>query len=373
MQSKKSPKFILSGGGTGGHIYPAIAIANELKARFPYAQFLFVGAENRMEMQKVPKAGYDIKGLNISGIQRDNLLKNFSLPFKIINSLLKANQIIKDFKPDMVIGTGGYASGPTMWVAAQKGIPVLIQEQNSFPGITNKLLKNKAFAICTAYDGMQNYFPQEKTHLTGNPIRSDLFSNLPDQKESKEKFGLNPDKPAILSVGGSLGARTLNNTWTKNFKDLIDNDIQLIWQTGQLEWNKINSIEELKHPNIHITEFIYDMNIAYAAADIIVSRAGAMAISELTLIGKPIVLVPLPTAAEDHQTKNAQNLVNHKAAKMVEDKNAQSHLIKTTIELSQNKFEKEELSSNIKKLAKPNSAKDIVDIIVDKLKTNHII
>ncbi|MXV38833.1 undecaprenyldiphospho-muramoylpentapeptide beta-N-acetylglucosaminyltransferase [Flavobacteriaceae bacterium Ap0902] len=367
QSSKISPRFILSGGGTGGHIYPAIAIANTLKARFPHAQFLFIGAQDKMEMQKVPKAGYDIKGLNIAGIQRDNLFKNITLPFKVIDSLIKTNKIIKDFKPNMVIGTGGYASGPTMWAAAKKGIPVLIQEQNSFPGITNKLLKNKTFAICTAYDGMAKYFPQDKIHLTGNPIRTDLFTNLPNQKASKEKFGLNPNKPVILSVGGSQGSRTLNNTWIKDVKNLIQEDIQLIWQTGKLEWNKINALQEPKHPNIHITEFIYDMNTAYAAADVIVSRAGAMAISELTLVGKPLILVPLPTAAEDHQTKNAQNLVDHKAAKMVKDDVAVVELSDAAITLSKNETEKNLLSKNIKELAKPNAAEDIADIIVNKL------
>lgn len=365
--SKISHKFILSGGGTGGHIYPAIAIANELKARFPHAQFLFVGANDRMEMQKVPKAGYDIQGLNIAGIQRDHLIKNITLPFKVISSLWKAHKIIQEFKPDMVIGTGGYASGPTMWAAAQKGIPVLIQEQNSFPGITNKLLKNKAFAICTAYDGMDKYFPKDKIHFTGNPIRSNLFTELPDQKKSKEKFGLDPNKTVIFSVGGSSGARTLNNSWIQGYQKLIDKDIQLIWQTGQLEWNKIKALEAVQHPHIHIQEFIYDMTSAYAAADIIVSRAGAMAISELCLIGKPVILVPLPTAAEDHQVKNAQNLVNHKAAQMVLDDKAVEDLTTSAIDLNQNKVEKEKLSQHIKTLAKPDAAKHIVEIITQEL------
>ena len=220
--SKISPKFILSGGGTGGHIYPAIAIANELKARFPQAEFLFVGAKDKMEMQKVPKAGYAIEGLWISGIQRDNLLKNIALPFKLGSSILESQKIIKKLKPDMVIGTGGFASGPIMYVAGQKGIPILIQEQNSFPGITNKLLKNKAFAICTAYDKMENFFPKEKIHLTGNPIRTELFTNLPNKQQAKEKFGLDPNKAVILSVGGSLGSRTLNNAWKNDIQKLIE-------------------------------------------------------------------------------------------------------------------------------------------------------
>lgn len=366
--SKISPKIILSGGGTGGHIYPAIAIANEIKARFPQADILFVGAKDKMEMEKVPKAGYPIEGLWISGIQRSNKLKNLSLPLKVASSLWNARKIIKNFKPDVVIGTGGFASGPIMYAAAQKGIPVLIQEQNSFPGITNKLLKNKAFAICTAYDKMENYFPKEVVHQTGNPIRTDLFTNLPEQRSAKEKFGLNPNKTVILSVGGSLGSRTLNNAWMNGIQKLVDDDIQLIWQTGKLEWNKINSIESLKHKLIHSTEFIYEMNQAYAAADVIVSRAGAMAISELTLIGKPTILVPFPFAAEDHQTKNAQNLVDHDAAKMITDKEAPEHLVNTAITLIENKNEQEILSQNIKKLAKPNATSDIVDLVERKLK-----
>ena len=362
-----SPKFILSGGGTGGHIYPAIAIADELKARFPQSEILFVGAKDKMEMEKVPKAGYPIKGLWISGFQRDNLFKNTTLPFKILSSLWDSNKIINDFKPNVLIGTGGFASGPMMYAAAKKGIPILIQEQNSFPGITNKLMKNKAFAICTAYDQMSKYFPENVLHHTGNPIRTDLFINLPQKNVAKEKFGLNPQKPVILSIGGSLGSRTLNNAWINGIQDLITNDIQLLWQTGKLEWNKINSLSAVKHELIHPTEFIYNMNEAYAAADIIVSRAGAMAISELTLIGKPTILVPFPYAADDHQTKNAQNLVDHNAAKLITDSEAEQKLVKSAIELIQNAEEKATLSENIQKLAKPNATRDIVDLIAKQL------
>jgi len=365
--SKISPKIILSGGGTGGHIYPAIAIANEIKSRFPQADILFIGAQDKMEMEKVPKAGYEIKGLWISGIDRANLLANLTFPFKLISSLWEAKNITNKFKPDIAIGTGGFASGPMMYVAAKKGVPVLIQEQNSFPGITNKLLKKEAFAICTAYDNMAKYFPEDKIHYTGNPIRADLFMNLPEQKAAKIELGLDPNKPLILSVGGSLGSRTLNNTWTHGIQELIDNDIQLLWQTGKLEWNKINSNSNLKHELIQITEFIYEINQAYAAADIIVSRAGAMAISELTLIGKPTILVPFPFAAEDHQTKNAESLSQHQAAILISDKEAEQKLTATAINLIKNKTEQKILSNNIKNLAKPNATKDIVDLIEEKL------
>lgn len=365
--SKISPKIILSGGGTGGHIYPAIAIANEIKNRFPQADILFVGANNKMEMEKVPKAGYPIKGFWISGINRSKMLSNFTLPFQIIDSLWKSRQIIQEFKPDLAIGTGGFASGPLLYVAANKNIPVLIQEQNSFPGITNKLLKNKAFAICTAYEGMQQYFPADKIHLTGNPIRTELFTNLPEKNESKEKLGFDPQKPLILSVGGSLGSRTLNNAWSSGLNQLIENDIQLLWQTGKLEWNKINAEANSKSNLIQAVEFIYEMNLAYAAADIIVSRAGAMAISELTLISKPCILVPYPFAAEDHQTKNAESLVKKNAAKMLTDADAENKLVDTAIDLINNENEQKRLIENIQEMAKPRATQDIVDIIQRKI------
>ena len=368
--SRISPRIILSGGGTGGHIYPAIAIADEIRNRFPVAEILFVGAEDKMEMEKVPKAGYKIEGLWISGLQRDSMLKNITLPFKLISSLAASFRIIKRFRPDMVIGTGGFASGPVMYAAAKKGIPVLIQEQNSFPGITNKLMKNKAFAICTAYDNMEKFFPKENVHHTGNPIRSELFTNLDDQRAAKERFGLDPDKPLILSVGGSLGSRTLNNAWLEGIDDITENGIQLLWQTGKTDWERLHNDKNLKNTLIHLTEFIYNMNYAYAAADVIVSRAGAMAISELTLIGKPVILVPFPYAAEDHQTKNAENLVNHGAALMITDNEANEKLTETAIELIQNKEKQENLRRNIQQLAKPNATKDIVDLVVTKLNLN---
>ncbi len=363
-----SPKIILSGGGTGGHIYPAIAIADEIKNRLPNAQILFVGARDKMEMEKVPKAGYEIKGLWISGLQRKNMLANVSFPLKLASSLLESNKILKSFQPDIAVGTGGFASGPLLWAASQKKIPIVIQEQNSFPGITNKMLRNRAKAICVAYSGMDQYFPSDKIHLTGNPIRSELFTDLPDPLTAKQHFELNPHKPVILSVGGSLGSRTLNNAWTYGMDQLIENDVQLIWQTGKLEYEKIKSNPRSNHPNVYVTDFIYNMKSAYAAADIIISRAGAMAISELCLIGKPTILVPYPYAAEDHQTKNAESLVKDKAAIMIPDNQAVDNLVFQSIELIKDKNKQNSLANYIKKLGKPNATKDIVNIVLDNLK-----
>ncbi len=368
MQSyRTSPKIIISGGGTGGHIYPAIAIADEIKSRLPEAQIIFVGAEGKMEMEKVPKAGYQIKGLPIAGIDRGNMLANLKFPFKLQKSLSLAKNILNEFKPDIAIGTGGYASGPLLWQAARQNIPIVIQEQNSFPGITNKLLKNKASAICVAYEGITQ-FPKEKTHYTGNPIRSEIFQNLPTRDYAIQTFGLNPEKKVILSVGGSQGSRTLNNAWLDGIHNLQDADVQLVWQTGKLDYEKIKSQAPNNLDGIHITEFIYDMKTAYAAADMIVSRAGAMAISELALIGKPVILVPFPFAAEDHQTKNAQALVKNHAAKMFTDQQVPDYLVNAAIELIQNENEKRQLSENLNKLGKPNATKEIVDILLNLIK-----
>ncbi|MFV0305477.1 MAG: undecaprenyldiphospho-muramoylpentapeptide beta-N-acetylglucosaminyltransferase [Moheibacter sp.] len=365
--SKTSPKIIISGGGTGGHIYPAIAIADEIKRRLPDAQILFVGAEGKMEMEKVPKAGYSIKGLPILGINRSNLLSNFKFPFKLQKSLRLAKQIIKEFQPDVAIGTGGYASGPLLWQAAGNNVPIVIQEQNSFPGITNKLLKNKASAICVAYEGIEQ-FPKEKTHQTGNPIRAELFQNLSERHEAIQSFGLDSNKKVILSIGGSQGSRTLNNAWKADIEKLQKEDVQLIWQTGKLEYEKINKELSSTLDGIHITEFIYDMKIAFAAADIIVSRAGAMAISELSLVGKPTVLVPFPYAAEDHQTKNAMALVNKNAAIMFTDEQVPEQLVNSTLDLLEDELKQKELAGNLKKIGKPNATSDIVDLIFKQIK-----
>lgn len=362
--SRISPKIIISGGGTGGHIYPAIAIADEIKNRLPDAEIMFVGALGKMEMEKVPKAGYPIQGLPVSGIDRGNLLSNFNFPFKLIKSLNLAGKIIKEFQPDIAIGTGGYASGPLLWKASQKNIPVVIQEQNSFPGITNKLLKNKAAAICVAYQGISQ-FPKEKTHYTGNPIRSEVFSHLSNRDEAIKSFGLNPAKKVILSVGGSQGSRTLNNSWKTALDKLDAADVQIIWQSGKLDYEKLNQEINSQQNGLRLTEFIYDMKTAFAAADIIVSRAGAMAISELCLVEKPVILVPFPFAAEDHQTKNAQALVDEGAALMLSDSEAVEKLADTAIELLANQEAQNKLSQNIKKLAKPDATKEIVDIILN--------
>lgn len=367
QSSRTSPKIIISGGGTGGHIYPAIAIANEIKSRFPDARILFVGADGKMEMEKVPKAGYQIKGLPIAGIDRGNMLANLKFPFRLRKSLSLAKEILNEFKPDVAIGTGGYASGPLLWQAANQKIPIVIQEQNSFPGITNKLLKNKAAAICVAYEEITQ-FPKEKTYYTGNPIRSEIFTSLPERDYAVSTFGLNPEKKVILSVGGSQGSRTLNNAWLNGFDKLQDHHVQLIWQTGKLDYEKINKQAPNNREGIHITEFIYDMKTAYAAADIIVSRAGAMAISELALVGKPAVLVPFPFAAEDHQTKNAQALVAKNAAVMLADEQVPELLVNSAMELIQSEPQQTELSENLKKLGKPNATKEITDILLNLIK-----
>lgn len=365
--SKTSPKVLISGGGTGGHIYPAIAIADEIKRRLPNAQILFVGADSRMEMEKVPKAGYQIKGLPISGFDRSNWKANLKFPFRLMKSISLAKKIFRDFHPDIAVGTGGYASGPMLWVAGKNNIPYLLQEQNSFPGVTNKILKNKASVICTAYEGIVQ-FPAEKVRYTGNPIRAEIFQNLPQKEVAIQAFGLNPRKPTILSVGGSQGSRVVNNAWLAKLDDLVQRDVQLIWQTGRLDYQKIKEAVGNKYPNIHVTEFIYTMQDAYAAADIIVSRAGAMAISELCIIGKPCILLPLPSAAEDHQTKNAMALVNQHAALLINDVEANKRLVEEAITLAFDNKLKETLSSNIQKLGKPKATEEIVDILLNLIK-----
>ncbi|WP_295812810.1 undecaprenyldiphospho-muramoylpentapeptide beta-N-acetylglucosaminyltransferase [uncultured Apibacter sp.] len=363
----KSPRFLLSGGGTGGHIFPAIAIADEIKRRLPNAEFLFIGSEDKMEMEKVPQAGYKIEGLWISGISRSSMLANLKFPFKVFSSILKSRKIIKSFKPDAAIGTGGYASGPALYVAANTNIPTFIQEQNSFPGITNKKLANKTKGIFVAYNSMDMFFPKEKIHFTGNPVRKSLFNNKVSQEQAKKELKLDFSKLVILSIGGSLGSRTINNFWKNNSKIIADSDIQILWQTGKSDYSDIINNSELKHPNIQITEFIKNMSLAYAAADIIISRAGAIAISELTLAGKPTILIPFPYAAEDHQTKNALQLVNYKAAKMVKDSDVSSKLLEEIQNLISNANERELLGENILKMAKPNATEEIVSHILKEL------
>ena len=357
----------MSGGGTGGHIFPAIAIADEIKKRFPEAEFLFIGANGKMEMEKVPQSGYKIVGLNIAGFDRGNLLKNFGLPFKVISSLMKARKTIKDFKPDFAIGTGGFASGPALYVASRLGIPVFIQEQNSLPGKTNVFNGKKAKAVFTAYPNMDHFFPKSKVFFLGNPVRQNILSDLMETEKAKEKLGLNKDKLTILSVGGSQGSRTLNNGWKDNLEKLKEKNYQLIWQTGKLDYNELTS--SIQHPtSIQIKEFISDMATAYSAADVIVSRAGAIAISELAMAKKPVILVPLPSAAEDHQTKNALVLVEKNAAKMVKDVEMKDQFWLTLSEICENENLRKEMSENLQFFAKPKATEEIVDEILKQMK-----
>ncbi len=310
-------KILISGGGTGGHIFPALSIANALKERLN-AEILFVGADNRMEMERVPAAGYEIKGLPVAGFNRKNLLKNISVLLKLRKSIAMARRIVKDFQPDIAIGVGGYCSGPTLKAAQKAGVPTLLQEQNSYAGVTNKLLAKKAKKICVAYPGLERFFPAEKIVLTGNPIRKDLLSSSISMAKARERFGLNPKMPTVLVVGGSLGARTLNESLEAGIKRLNDEGIQVIWQTGKNFGDRgSDAAKNLK--GIVVTKFISDMAAAYAAADVVVSRAGAGSISELELLGKPSILVPSPNVAEDHQTKNARALSDKGAAILVTD------------------------------------------------------
>ena len=361
----KSLKVIVSGGGTGGHIFPAISIANEIKAIVPHAEFLFVGAEGKMEMEKVPAAGYKIIGLWISGLQRKLTFSNLLFPFKVIASTIKARKIIQEFKPDIVIGTGGYASGPTLRAAVALGIPTLIQEQNSYPGITNKLLSKKVNLICVGYEGMEKFFPANKLKLTGNPVRQDLVQTESKKEEAYSLFNLSREKKTILVIGGSLGARTINQAINSALPQIIQNNLQLIWQTGKSYFDTAKQHNISSEVNgIKIFEFISRMDLAYAAADLIISRAGASSVSELALVGKPCILVPSPNVAEDHQTKNAHALVNKQAAVLVKDADAMKNLIPTAIDLMNNSTMCEALRQNISQLAFKNASRDIAHEIL---------
>ncbi len=360
-QQPKTLRILLSGGGTGGHIFPAIAIADEIRRRYPDAEFLFIGANGKMEMEKVPQAGYNIEGIDIAGINRGNMLSNLGLPFKILKSLSRSKKIIKNFNPDFAIGTGGFASGPALYEASKLGIPIFIQEQNAHAGVTNKILSKKAKAVFTAYPKVEG-FPADKIKFLGNPIRENIVSGMQDTILAKEKMGLAKDKLTILSVGGSLGSRTLNNGWKDNLEDLKEKGYQLIWQTGKLDYSELSSSLRLP-PSIQLKEFIKDMETAYSAADVIVSRAGAIAISELAVAQKPVLLVPFPFAAEDHQTKNAMTLVEKNAARMVKDTEMKDQFWNTLSEICKNENIRKEMSENIKYFAKPNAAKEIVNEI----------
>ena len=361
----KQYKFILSGGGTGGHIYPAIAIANELKSRFPDAEFLFVGAQDKMEMQKVPQAGYAIKGLWIAGLQRKITLQNMLFPVKLLDSLWKSRKIIKQFKPDVVIGTGGFASGPLLQAANSLGIPTLIQEQNSFPGITNKLLSKKANTICVAYENLERFFPKEKMILTGNPVRQDLIAIEDKRAEAIAYFNLDANKKTLLVLGGSLGARRINQLIEKELKSILAQDVQIIWQCGKLyfeDYKKYNS------ENVQVVAFIEKMDFVYAAADIIISRAGASSVSELCIVGKPVVFIPSPNVAEDHQTKNAKAIVDKKGALLVKESELDTEFSLVFEALLKDTGKQKQLSENIKELALPEATKQIADEIVKLIK-----
>ena len=358
-------KVIISGGGTGGHIYPAIAIADALKTEQKDIDILFVGAEGKMEMEKVPKAGYPIEGLWISGFHRKLTLRNLLFPFKLISSLWKAHRIIKRFKPDAVVGVGGFASGPTLEIASRLGIPTLIQEQNSYAGVTNKLLSKKANKICVAYQNMERFFPKEKIKWTGNPVRSDINDLVDRKEEGLTHFQLDKNKQTILLFGGSLGAKTLNEAMAANTEQIAkETDIQIIWQAGKLYYDAYKDTATAALPNVQIRPFLDRMDLAYAVADIVICRAGALTISELCIVGKPAVLIPSPNVAEDHQTQNALALVAKEAAQLIKDKEAKERMIPVAIHIMRNNTIKNELSRNIRQLVKPNAAQEIAKEVI---------
>ena len=368
----KELRVIISGGGTGGHIFPAVSIANAVKALRPDAKILFVGALGRMEMQRVPAAGYEIKGLPICGFDRKNLLRNVMVLYKIWKSQRMAKKIIRDFRPQVAVGVGGYASGPTLNKAASMGIPCLIQEQNSYAGVTNKLLAKKAAKICVAYEGMERFFPADKIMLTGNPVRQALLDTTVTREEALRSLGLDPSKKTILLVGGSLGARTVNESVLQHLDLVKNSDIQFVWQTGKYYYANIQ--EQLKGqdiPNLKVMDFITDMGAAYKAADLVISRAGASSISEFCLIGKPVILVPSPNVAEDHQTKNALALANRDAALYVKDADAPATLLQLAINSVGDEAKLQSLSENVLKMALPNSADIIAKEVINLAEQAH--
>ncbi len=358
----KPYKFILSGGGTGGHIYPAIAIANELKSHFPDAEFLFVGAQDKMEMQKVPQAGYEIEGLWIAGLQRKLTLQNAIFPLKLINSLWKSRNIIKKFKPNAVIGTGGFASGPLLQMANSLNIPTVIQEQNSYPGITNKLLSKKANAICVAYENLEQFFPSKKIVVTGNPVRQDILDIDSKRSEAITYFNLDDNKKTLLVIGGSLGARRINQLIAKEIEFFLHHNLQIIWQCGNLYMADYKQFSEIE--NVQVLSFIDRMDLIYAAADFVISRAGASSVSELCLVGKPVLFIPSPNVAEDHQTKNAKAIVEKNGALLLKESELDDKFESVFNKLIQDENLQNNLSQNIKKLAKPNATRDIVEQII---------
>lgn len=359
-----SPTIMISGGGTGGHIYPAIAIANALKESDPTIQLRFVGAKGKMEMEKIPQAGYPIDGIWISGIQRRLTWKNIVFPIKVISSIIQCIKLIRRYKPNVVVGVGGYASGPLLLVASFFRIPIVIQEQNSYAGLTNKWLAKRAKKICVAYEGMEKFFPKRKLVLTGNPVRQDIVDLKNKREKAIQFFQLDSNKPILLAIGGSLGARTINESIAEGIKALEEKNIQLIWQTGKAYWEKTQSMQS----NLcHIYPFIQQMDYAYAAADIIIARAGALSISEIAIVGKPVILVPSPHVTADHQTKNALELVKKEAAILIHDAEAKKKLIHTAITLMDQEDEKNKLSEHIKLFAKPHAAQTIAEEIIKLL------
>lgn len=365
IQPLRPLRIIVSGGGTGGHIFPAISIANAVRERWPDSKILFVGAEGRMEMERVPAAGYRIIGLPVVGFDRKNLLKNISVLFKLLKSVRAANKIIADFRPDIAVGVGGYASGPILKAASSKGIPTLLQEQNSYAGVTNKMLAEKASTICVAYEGMERFFPKEKIVLTGNPCRQDLSISEENRRQGYEFFHLDPSRKTILMIGGSLGARTLNSSLVTALPDIERSDVQVIWQCGKYYYEDMSRLErEGRLPaNVRLYDFVSRMDYAYSVADLVISRAGAGSISELCLLQKPVILVPSPNVAEDHQTKNALALVRKDAAVMISDADAPSKLFATGLSLVHDDERLKAMSMNIGRLAQRDSARRIVDEI----------
>lgn len=362
-QDSQTYKVIIAGGGTGGHVFPAIAIANQLQEMVEKIEILFVGAQGKLEMTKVPEAGYRIIGLPISGFQRSLSLRNLLFPFKLLISLWRSMSIIRKFKPDAAIGVGGYASGPLLYMASLRNIPTVIQEQNSYPGITNKLLAKRAERICVAYDGMDRFFDADKIVKTGNPVRKAIREASMDQAQAKQTLGFDPDKPMVLSIGGSLGARTLNDSLLGKLDAIIEADVQLYWQCGKLYHESLKP-QVAENPLIGLTQFISNMEVAYAAADVIISRAGALSISELCLIGKPVILVPSPNVSEDHQTKNAMALVDRGAAVFVADQGARETLVPAVLDLLKDKEKQISLGQSIKSMARNQAAEDIAATII---------
>ena len=366
IRMERNLRIIISGGGTGGHIFPAISIANAIKQLEPTANILFVGALGRMEMQRVPDAGYDIKGLPVCGFDRKHLWKNIKVLYKLWQSRRLAKAIIKEFKPNAAVGVGGYASGPTLNQCASLGVPYLIQEQNSYAGVTNKLLAKRASKICVAYEGMDRFFPSDKIILTGNPVRQNILQNNISKADARKAFQLDPEKKTFLIIGGSLGARTINESILQHLSDIRNSDVQFIWQTGKVYKEAIAKRLEGEEPlaNLHVTDFISDMASAYAAADMVISRAGASSISEFCLLGMPVILVPSPNVAEDHQTKNALALVNKQAAVYVKDAEAPEKLINTALSIVNDESKLNELHQNILGMALKSSAERIAEEVL---------